>query len=333
MKTFKQYTSEEYKNAAEELSRKLQEIESKSKVDEFVHILDEDLLNEKLITFGGQAYPKNGQVLILAGGAGSGKGFTLSNLIGLEGKVFDVDNLKKLVINSKHIAKLVKQYSGVNVKKLNLRNPEDVKKLHYALDSPAFEYPKKEQKQLFDTLTTIAYSDDEHRPNLIFDVTLEKLSKFMTICTKVQDIGYKKENIHIVWILTDIKVAIEQNKGRDRVVPEDILIQTHEGASMTMKKLISDVDNLRKYMDGDIWISANVTGVDSALEKSKTSGGNAWQPKSSKGVGSYVSEANYFLVKKKGEAPKTVEQLANIIVGKTNLLSKIKQYTPKIDTW
>ena len=33
------------------------------------------VMNEKLITFGGKAYPKFGQVVILAGGAGSGKGF------------------------------------------------------------------------------------------------------------------------------------------------------------------------------------------------------------------------------------------------------------------
>ena len=49
---------------------------------------------EKLITFGGKAYPKYGHIVLMAGGAGSGKGFILSNLVGLEGKVFDVDELK-----------------------------------------------------------------------------------------------------------------------------------------------------------------------------------------------------------------------------------------------
>ena len=34
-----------------------------------------DVLIEKLITFGGKAYPKFGNVVIMAGGAGSGKGF------------------------------------------------------------------------------------------------------------------------------------------------------------------------------------------------------------------------------------------------------------------
>jgi predicted kinase len=443
MKSFKQYnrpTSGDYKKASEELTKRFEEIDREFKVEEFLHVLDEDVLNEKLITFGGQAYPKAGQVLILAGGAGcfvgdtlvktiggykriseislddsvlslneesgnmeykqvvnlfkyepeqsdtllelefdngeivrctenhkfyvdgiwvkaidldvrrnvinkeqvydievednhnyvitksdiivhnSGKGFTLSNLIGMEGKTFDVDHLKELVIKSTQIAKRILQTTGIDVKELNLRDPEDVRTLHYALSDPQFEYPKKEQKQLFDTLTTIAYSPDEKKPNLIFDVTLEKLSKFSTICAKVQDIGYKKENIHIVWVLTDIKVALEQNKNRKRVVPEDILIQTHEGASMTMKKLVTQVDMLRKNMDGDIWISANVTGVDSKVVKSDKGG-------------SYVSEANYFLIKKKGQAPSSIDDMAKMFVAGTSLLSKIKTYTPKINQW
>ncbi len=38
-------------------------------------------LSEALITFAGQAYPKFGNVIILAGGAGSGKGFIKDKLI------------------------------------------------------------------------------------------------------------------------------------------------------------------------------------------------------------------------------------------------------------
>lgn len=33
----------------------------------------EQSLDEKLITFGGKAYPKFGQIILLSGGAGSGK--------------------------------------------------------------------------------------------------------------------------------------------------------------------------------------------------------------------------------------------------------------------
>ena len=42
-----------------------------------ITFLEHKSLQEKLITFGKKAYPKFGNVVILAGGAGSGKGFQL----------------------------------------------------------------------------------------------------------------------------------------------------------------------------------------------------------------------------------------------------------------
>jgi len=52
-------------------------------------------INEKLITLGNR--PKFEQVVILAGGAGSGKGFVTNNILGIEGNVIDVDKIKKLL--------------------------------------------------------------------------------------------------------------------------------------------------------------------------------------------------------------------------------------------
>jgi hypothetical protein len=67
-----------------------------------------DILLEKLITFGGQAYPNFGNVVIMAGGAGSGKGFVKDNLVGMEGFVFDVDELKTLAAKTPMIIKKIK---------------------------------------------------------------------------------------------------------------------------------------------------------------------------------------------------------------------------------
>ena len=57
----------------------------------FTHFLQEEYeeLVEKLITFGNRAYPKFGTVVIMAGGAGSGKGFVKERLLGVEGFTFD----------------------------------------------------------------------------------------------------------------------------------------------------------------------------------------------------------------------------------------------------
>lgn len=41
------------------------------------------IVSEALITFGGKNYPNFGQVVIVAGGSGSGKGFVIDNLFGI----------------------------------------------------------------------------------------------------------------------------------------------------------------------------------------------------------------------------------------------------------
>jgi predicted kinase len=287
----------------------------------FKNFTTEETLDEKLITFGGKAYPKSAQVVILAGSPGSGKSFTIGNILGIEGKIMDADKIKTLVIRSEHIAKTILDKTGIDVKELNLKNPKDVQTLHELLSSdPLFQYPQKEQNQIFVELMTIAYSKDEHKPNIIFDTMLERLTKLNQISSRVQEIGYKKENIHIVWVLTDIEVARKQNQERERTIDDDILLSMASGVSMTMKKLLSDSATLRKYADGDFWISANTIDVDSHIKKSDFGG-------------SYVDKSNYFLIKKKGEAPKTIEEIGRIFIGGSTLLKKIKDYTPKIEPW
>jgi hypothetical protein len=69
-----------------------------------------DVLNETLVTFGGKAYPKYGNVVLLGGGAGSGKGFVLSKLLGIEGKVFDVDALKTFILKNPSLLRRFLQY-------------------------------------------------------------------------------------------------------------------------------------------------------------------------------------------------------------------------------
>ena len=75
-----------------------------------------DQLDEKLIMYSNGA--RYGQVVFLAGGAGSGKGFAQSQFMEADKfKVFDVDELKKLFIKVRGL-------------KMNLRNPDDVFNLH-----------------------------------------------------------------------------------------------------------------------------------------------------------------------------------------------------------
>ena len=55
----------------------------------------------------------------------------------------------------------------------------------------------------------------------------------------LKNVGYQSKNIHLTWILTNFMTAMENNKQRERMVPEDILLKTHEGAANTVWGLIT----------------------------------------------------------------------------------------------
>jgi len=265
-------------------------------------------LNEALITFGGKSYPKFGQVVLMAGGAGSGKGFVKEKILGIEGKLFDVDELKKKALESDKFSKRIKDETGEDISKYDLRNPEDVGMIHKLL-SDVYGLPNKNQATVFKGLTT----DPEKLPNLIFDVTLKDIKKLSKISSDVLALGYDISNIHIVWVVNDVKVAIEQNSTRDRVVPIDILIGTHKGAASTMDALLKSGDEIKKYMDGDIWLAFNKRGSDSQVKTIKK-GNKTYE---------YTIPSTPVQVKKRGKPQKTLKELDKVYY------DKVKSYIPQ----
>lgn len=266
-------------------------------------------LTEALITFAGQAYPKFGNVIILAGGAGSGKGFVKDKLIGAEGYNFDVDELKSLSMRTPKIIEKIKKEFGVDPSKLNLKKPDDVAKLHEIIGD-AMKLDDKRKQALF---TSILSAAPDRKPNLIFDVTLKDLRKLQNITRQVKSLGYDNEKIHIVWIINDIEVAKKQNVERERQVPVEILVNTHRGASHTMNDIVNMGNDLKKYMDGDIVFAFNKVKVDSDVAKSATGG-------------MYIKDANYFYVKRAGKPVDETKLTADV-------RAKISSYVPPSVSW
>ena len=260
-------------------------------------------INEALVTFGNKAYPKYGHVVILAGGAGSGKGYVIQNLLGISAKIIDVDSVKQLALKTDKIIQKVKEITGEDISKFNFKNPEHVKRIHVALSDILGVIPA-----LQSTINkAIAQGNPDRLPNLIFDVTLKDFRKFENICKMVELMGYEKENIHLVWVINDVDVALKQNKERDRIVPDDILIDTHVGAAKTLKQIVSLTDDLKSYLNGDIWfVFNNREEADSTIRKSSTGG-------------SFVDKANYIKLKKAGSS--TISQIPK------EFIYKIQQYT------
>jgi hypothetical protein len=233
-----------------------------------LEVITEEQLDEKLITYNNRK--PYGQVVFLAGGAGSGKGFAGSNFLDSAGfKVRDVDEMKKQlqVLNrlGKITVKDILNKYGKNIKpsdlevinrvfntetpsggkqtirNLNLKNPDHVMTLHLLVKAMGIK-----DKSLENMLG--AASNPETLPNIMFDITAKDLSDITDVLPQLKDAGYKPENIHLTWILTNYVTALQQNASRERMVPEDILLKTHEGAANTVWSLVTRA--LPKGMNG-----------------------------------------------------------------------------------
>ncbi len=269
----------------------------------FKSYLETQRLDEVLITFGNR--PRFGQVVLLGGGAGSGKGFISKKLLGIEGKTFDVDDIKGKIIHpgTPALNKKIFDKYGIDVTKMDLRNPKEVALLHKINDEMGIS--KKVQKQFFDGIKN---TNKEKLPNIIFDTTAKSEKKIKELTDTVKAAGYDDKNIHFIWIMNEHETAVKQNKMRDRVVPEDILTDTHLGVSHTMQNLMKN-SRFQEFLDGYVYVVFNKAFVDSTLVFSEYGG-------------SYVEDVLVLEVKKRGKKQISYSEISSVFI------NKIKKYVP-----
>ena len=205
-------------------------------------------LEEKLLILGkGGNY---GNAVILAGGAGSGKSFAAKNLMqGEKFKVLNPDDIKDALLALRDRINDSNDKSGLpksdklidligNLSGLDYRDPRDTSKLHMLVHSMKLNYQR---------IVNLFTSKHSELPNVMFDITAKSMSDINSnvggdegALFWLKKAGYKPENIHIVWVLTDYKIALQQNLTRGRVVPTNILLATHSGAAATMQNIMFD---------------------------------------------------------------------------------------------
>jgi dephospho-CoA kinase len=207
----------------------------------FSQFLAEQYLEEKLIMYNqGKRY---GQIVFLAGGAGSGKGFAIKNFMeGEKFKIRDVDEWKKAFMK---LAETKNKFP--EIKGLNLKNSKDVLKLH--------NFVKK--KGIKDKSLDLLLRDvnARHAPNVIFDITMKDTSNIDAVIPKLLEAGYDSKNIHLTWVLTNYAVAILNNRNRERVVADDIMLLSHEGAATSMYEVIKG--KLPRGLNGGVRVILN----------------------------------------------------------------------------
>ena len=231
--------------------------------------ITEDILNEKLITYGNRK--PYGQIVFIAGGAGSGKGFAISNFLDSASfKIRDVDEMKKQLQILNRLGKLdirgiLKKYGrniklkdldlirkiekdGYKLQNFNLKNPDHVYALHILVKAIGIKDASLEKLLL-------GKNNPETLPNILFDITAKDITDITSILPKLKQVGYKSENVHLTWVLTNYVTAMYNNKNRARMVPEDILLKTHEGASNTIWGIVTKA--LPKGMNGRVDVILN----------------------------------------------------------------------------
>lgn len=273
----------------------------------------EESLAEAALIIGGnrtRAYPRSGHMMILVGGAGSGKGFINNNFIAFQGKVFNVDDLKDKLLKLRPplLVKKFEEFSGRYIQSISMSNPGDVALMHM------FFKKEKLDKRIMDQFFAAASTATE-KPNVIFDVTLKDIKKLKDISNYAEIAGYDKKNIHIVWIMNDIKIAFQQNQKRERTVPEEIFMETHIGAAMTMKELMDNSQDYRKYADGEIWVLPNKAHTDNSVTFNKE--------KKVREVLFYTA----FKIKNIGQVALSSSEVEQAI------FDKVKEYVPEESKW
>jgi len=278
-------------------------------------LTEQQQLDEKLILLSnGKKY---GQICFLCGGAGSGKGFAATNFMEREKfKVRDVDEWKKALLklaniqdNPEEWAKKMKVSSNFKpqkwneIKGLDLTKSDDVYKLHLFVDKLGIK--DKTLNQMLDGM-----SKPEILPNIMFDITAAKpndISKFMP---RLLSTGYDPANIHIVWILTNYKIALSNNLDpkRGRIVPEDIMLQTHRGAAQTMYDYIGGYGK-KLAINGQICVVLN--NRENTIyygDSKKTERISAITGKKNDGV---IKDFKYITLKDRGKGIKSHKNIQN----------------------
>ena len=136
--------------------------------------LTDYILERKVITFG-SADVNYGQCVILAGGAGSGKGY-INNKIMLDAKTIDVDSLKSKYIEMAKAGKLQEPDNN----EYSLLNPADVSKLH--IEVAKRKWKQKQRSFLASGIASSNKSGDSSKiPNIIWDMVCKNIDDIQDI--------------------------------------------------------------------------------------------------------------------------------------------------------
>lgn len=222
-------------------------------VVESANLLSEEILKEdRMVKYNGELSPKFGWCLMIVGGAAAGKSSAGLAVSRLQGKYYNVDDFKKIPKD--------KEGNKVDNKRWHIKNPKTGKP--YVDELPS-SWEDRDLKGAFagqlhatfddlnqkrqDSIThnaNVKNTDPSRLPNIIFDVTGKRLSKFKEIIGPAKEQGYK---IAIIWVASVPEKAVAMAKKRGRgygpngLSPQGLqdLVNLHEQIADVIQELFS----------------------------------------------------------------------------------------------
>ena len=157
-------------------------------------------------------------------------------------KVRDVDELKKSAIKLAQA-----KNNNPEIANIDLGKAEDVFKLHQYVKDKGWKDK---------TLEMLLMGAKEGKlPNILFDVTMKDIGDIQEVMPMLLATGYSPNNVHVVWVLTNFYMAVQQNQERERRVPYDILLKTHVGAANTVTDMLRHKFGvLGNHVNGEMYV-------------------------------------------------------------------------------
>ena len=197
-----------------------------------------NLTEKQLLINNGKKY---GQVVFMAGGGGSGKGFATAKF--MESEKFKVINIDDFKVAYNKLRKLG----------LNLGNPDDANTIHELIKNKRFVH--KTLLGLFKASLVSGSGKKGTLPNIIIDGTLRSADNFYLFLPFLQNMGYETVNMHLVWVLTNYKLALRANNERDRRVNPEVILNAHKGVRQTITDVILGISPIN--LGGGIYVILN----------------------------------------------------------------------------
>ena len=187
--------------------------------------LEEDILNE------GARDPGIFKAIFLAGGPGSGKSFVAQKLFGIPEKINVSKTGLKMVNQDSELEMLLKKYFGTT----------DIDNMPDELFADLTGVDKQGKPVDYDTSGLRRFAKDLSQERLrlytkgklgvIIDGTGHKFAKIKKRRKELMDMGY---DTYMVFVNTNLDVAMERNEKRDRVVPASIVKKSWQDVQNNM---------------------------------------------------------------------------------------------------